>query len=99
MLGKVLTYRLRIENLKKYTPGPIVRGVMDKSMIIDGGLGMTLAVVRVPACLTIDFNYLEALKRNKIVDFYEVRNYNSEIVLYWRQMRGAEVKTLSIDLI
>lgn len=60
---------------------------------------MTLAVVRVPACLTIDFNFLEALKRNKIVDFYEVRNYNSEIVLYWRQMRGGEVKTLSIDLL
>lgn len=60
---------------------------------------MVVAIVRVPACLQIDFNYLEAVKRNRLVDFYEVRNYNSEIVLYWRQMRPAEVKTLQVDLV
>ena len=64
-----------------------------------GGLGMVLAILRIPACLQIDFNFLEGLKRNKIVDYYEVQNYNSEIVLYWRQMRPAEVKTVQIDLI
>lgn len=68
-------------------------------IIMDGGLGMTLAVLRVPACLQVDFNYLEALKRNKVVDFYEVRNFNSEIVLYWRQMQGNETKQVQIDLI
>ena len=74
--------------------------VRDTTKIIsEGGLGMTLAVLRVPACLTIDFNYLEALKRNKIVDFYEVRNFNSELVFYWRQMKPSEVKTVSVDLI
>jgi hypothetical protein len=65
----------------------------------DGGLGMVLAILRIPACLQIDFNFLEGLKRNKIVDYYEVQNYNSEIVLYWRQMRPLEVKTVQIDLI
>lgn len=68
-------------------------------MIWDGGLGMVVSVVRVPSCLQIDFNYLEAMKRNKLVDFYEIRNFNSEIVLYWRQMRGGEVKTVQVDLI
>ncbi len=65
----------------------------------DGGLGMVLAIVRIPSCLQIDFNYLEALKRNRRVDFYEVRNFNSEIVLYWRQMFPGEQKTINIDLI
>ena len=65
----------------------------------DGGLGMVLAILRIPACLQIDFNFLEGLKRNKIVDYYEVQNYNSEIVLYWRQMKPLEVKTVQIDLI
>ena len=60
---------------------------------------MTVAIIRVPACLVIDFNFLEGLKRNKLVDYYEVQNYNSEMVMYWRQMRPAEVKTLSVDLI
>lgn len=68
-------------------------------IVRDGGLGMIVSIVRVPACLQIDFNFLEGLKRNKLVDFYEVKNFNSEIVLYWRQMRPAEVKTISIDLI
>jgi hypothetical protein len=48
---------------------------------------MVVGIVRIPACLQIDFNFLEGLKRNKVVDFYEVQNFNSEIVLYWRQMR------------
>ncbi len=60
---------------------------------------MTVAIVRVPSCLNIVFDYLEALKRNRIVDFYEVMNQNTEIVLYWRQMMPAEKKTLSVDLI
>jgi hypothetical protein len=64
-----------------------------------GGLGMVIGILRIPACLQIDFNFLEGLKRNKIVDYYEVQNFNSEIVLYWRQMRPAEVKTVQIDLI
>lgn len=62
-------------------------------------MGMILAIVRVPACLGIDFNYLEGLKRNKMVDFYEVRNANSEIVIYWRQMQPKETKTVQVDLI
>lgn len=72
---------------------------VDPAMPIYGGLGMTLAIVRVPACLQIDFNYLEGLKRNRKVDFYEVRNFNSEIVLYWRQMYPGEKKTISVDLV
>ena len=103
--GRVFTYRVRLENTRKYTPPPMIKldnGTMieDKAAIIwDGGLGMVLATVRIPSCLNIDWNYLEGLKRNKLVDFYEVRNFNSEIVFYWRQLRGGETKTLNVDLI
>ena len=45
---------------------------------------MTLAIARIPACLEISFSYLESLKREGIVDFYETRRDNTEIVLYWR---------------
>ena len=104
-VGKVFSYKLRLENLKKGGPVPIPLAAnatpADAAMpiVYDGGLGMVLAIVRVPACLQIDFNYLEALKRNRVVDFYEVRSFNSEIVLYWRQMRPAEVKNVQVDLV
>jgi hypothetical protein len=55
--GKVFSYKLSVQNLKKYTPAPLVKNANGKMVpqpdyiIIDGGLGMTLAVVRVPACL------------------------------------------------
>ena len=103
--GKVFSYKLNLQNLKTYTPAPLIKSangamVVDPTYIInDGGLGMVLATVRVPSCLQIDFNFLEAMKRNHIVDFYEVRNFNSEIVLYWRQMRGGEVKAVQIDMV
>lgn len=63
------------------------------------GTGMTVAIVRPPSCLVIDFNFLEQLKRNNLVAYYEVRNFNSEVVLYWRYLAPAEVKTFTIDFI
>ena len=67
--------------------GTNLTGLIPPIIRPDGGLGMVIGILRIPACLQIDFNFLEGLKGNKIVDFYEVQNYNSEIVLYWRQMR------------
>lgn len=100
--GKVFSYKVSLRNLKTFTPVPMVKaanGTMIPGIIMDGGLGMVLGIVRVPACLEIDFNYLEGLKRNRLVDFYEVRNYNSEIVFYWRQMMGGETKTLQVNFV
>ena len=65
----------------------------------DSGVGMTVAIIRVPSCLDILYDNLELLKRNKQVDYYEIRNQNTEITLYWRAMRPAETKTINIDLI
>ena len=60
---------------------------------------MTIAIIRVPSCLDIDFNGLERIKNNGFIDYYEVRNANSEIVLYWRGLLPNETKNLQINLI
>lgn len=63
------------------------------------GLGMTIAILRVPSCLKVNFNMLEALKSNGMVDQYEVRKKNTEIVMYWRQMKPGEVKTVEYQMV
>ncbi|CDW79846.1 a-macroglobulin complement component [Stylonychia lemnae] len=61
------------------------------------GIGMTIAALSVPACLQIDFNALETLKRNQNFAQYEVRNYNSEIVFYWRALDKNQLKSFSLS--
>ena len=84
--GKVFSYQLTLKNNKPFIPPtviPMANGVVKHSPITTGGLGMTMAILRVPSCLTVDFNYLTALRNNKLIDYYEVRNSNSEIAFYW----------------
>ena len=91
-----------MKNNKPFTPLPVqnnTKGVAASPIIYDGGLGMTVAIIRLPSCLQLDFNFLENMKRNRVVDFYEVRNYNSELVLYWRQMMPGKTRSFNVDLI
>ena len=56
------------------------------------GLGMTLAILRVPSCLQVNFNYLDQMVASKKIAYYEVRNANTEVVFYYRQMApGASI--------
>ncbi|CDW84292.1 a-macroglobulin complement component [Stylonychia lemnae] len=68
-----------------------------KNLNTKKGVGMTVAIFRVPACLQIDFNALETLKRNKQVDQYEVKNYNQDIVLYWRAVDKNQQKSINLS--
>lgn len=45
---------------------------------------MTVAIFRVPSCLSVNFDMLESLKNNAVFDAYEVRHGNTEIVMYYR---------------
>ena len=63
------------------------------------GQGMTVLIFRVPSCLKVDFNQLETLSQNKIFDYFEVRNSNTEVVLYWRQMTPGESKSIQLDFV
>lgn len=49
--------------------------------------GMTLIEVNLPSCVQIDLNQLEDLKRGNYVDYYELRNWNSQLVFYLRGMQ------------
>jgi len=39
------------------------------------------------------------MKLRGIVDQYEVKNKNTEVVMYWRQMTPNEVKNVELSLI
>jgi hypothetical protein len=101
--GKVFSYTITLKNNKTVVLPPVNNATPAAAGATPiwngGGLGMTLAVLRVPSCLQVDFTYLENLKRNKKVDFYEVRNFNSEIVLYWRSMAPGATLTTQVNLL
>jgi hypothetical protein len=62
------------------------------------GAGMAVAIIRVPSCLAMNFDLIEKMKDNGDFDMYEIKNGNSELVLYWRQMTPNFSKTLSFQM-
>ncbi len=62
----------------------------------DGGLPSTMAIVGIPAGLSLQPWQLKELKDKKQFDYFEIMNNN--LVLYYRQMKPGEVKELSFDL-
>jgi len=60
---------------------------------------MTVAIVRIPSCLEINFDQLEFIKRNGLADNYEVRNFNTEVVIYWRDFPPEGTKTVRLDFV
>jgi len=59
---------------------------------------MTVAIFRLPSCLEINFDFLERLKNNGKFDYYEVKAGNTEIVMYWRQLKPGQEINFTIDL-
>ena len=61
--------------------------------------GMLMCIISLQTGLKANLNDLEGLRRNEVVDFYELRNSNSEVILYWRGMaegasRGVQLSFL-----
>jgi hypothetical protein len=63
------------------------------------GLLMVVAVFRVPSCMAINFRMLDSMQTNGLIDYYEVRNYNTEIIVYWREFNAAETKSIDLDFV
>lgn len=63
------------------------------------GLLMVVAVFRVPSCLEVNFQALEDLKNNLLIDHFEVLESNTQIAIYWRQFRPDETKNIQLDLV
>ncbi len=60
------------------------------------GIPMTVAVIGIPAGLSLQAWQLKEMKEKEEFDFYEITDGN--LVVYYREMGPDEVKTLNLDL-
>lgn len=60
--------------------------------------GMMLAEIRIPSCLTVNFETLERLQRENDIANFELLNDNTDVVLYWRGMAEGEAKEVKLSM-
>jgi alpha-2-macroglobulin-like protein len=60
------------------------------------GVPMTMAVVGIPAGLSLQPWQLKELQEKNVFDFYEI--IGDRLALYYRQMKGSETRTINLDL-
>lgn len=60
------------------------------------GIPMTVAIIGIPAGLSVQPWQLKEMKEREAFDFYEITDGN--LVVYYREMGPKEVKTLNFDL-
>ncbi len=58
--------------------------------------GMSLAILSIPAGLTLEPKILKELQDNQVFDFYELSN--NKLICYYRSMQPKESKTIAINL-
>ncbi|GAB4341354.1 MAG: hypothetical protein OHK0038_21050 [Flammeovirgaceae bacterium] len=61
-----------------------------------GGLPMTIAIVGIPAGLSLQPWQLKELQDKQVFDFYEIKG--NRLAIYYRQMKPSEVKEINLDL-
>lgn len=76
--------------------GEIVRITTTIKNLTNEGLPMNVALIGIPSGLSPQPWQLKEIQEKGVVDFYEIRkNY---VVLYYRQMKPDEIKTVNLDL-
>ena len=73
-----------------------VRLTVNLSNRTDQGLPMTMAVIGVPAGLSVQPWQLKEMQEKKVFDFYETSG--GKLVLYYRQMDPNGTRTINLDL-
>jgi len=81
---------------KKIKMGDTTRLKVKLTNIRDKGLPMTIAVIGIPAGLSVQPWQLKELQEKKAFDFYETVGNN--LVIYYRQMKPSETKEINFDL-
>ncbi len=81
---------------KKIKVGETVRLTTELKNTTADGQPMTIAIVGLPAGLSAQPWQLKELLDKKTFDFYEVIGNN--LVLYYRQMKPSETRTINLDL-
>ena len=61
-------------------------------------LGLTVLVLRIPSCYSMNFELFEGLKSQGLIDLYEFKNGNTEVWMYLNRLGPGETKTFDIDL-
>jgi hypothetical protein len=61
-----------------------------------GGLPMTIAIIGIPAGLSLQPWQLKELQDKQVFDFYEIKG--NRLAIYYRQMKPSEVKEINLDL-
>ena len=61
--------------------------------------GMLMCIIGLQTGLKVNLNDLEGLRRNQLVDFYELRNHNSEVILYWRGMAAESQRQVELTFL
>lgn len=60
---------------------------------------MTIIELNIPSCAILNLNNLEDIKKTGSIDFYEIRDFNSKLVFYFRGLRDFEKKEIEFSLI
>ncbi len=91
--------KLKIETRLKQTDlklNETVRLTVKLSNITDIGVPMSMAVIGIPAGLSLQPWQLKELKEKNVFDFYEIMN--DKLVIYYRELGPAQTKEINLDL-
>ena len=58
---------------------------------------MSIAILSISSCFDVDMNQLELLQEQGKIDFFEISADKTVITFYWRYLKVAETKTVSIN--
>lgn len=59
--------------------------------------GMSVAVLSIPSCMSVELSQIELLKKQGDVDNYEFSSDGSLLTLYWTYLKETETKSVSIS--
>lgn len=62
----------------------------------DAPIANPIAIVGIPAGLSVQPWQLKEMQEKELFDFYEIKN--GYVIFYFREMDGKEVKTMHLDL-
>jgi len=60
--------------------------------------GMVVWEFNKPSCYDFNINNLEALREQRFIDYYEIRDSNSKIVFYWRGLKPLDKVAFKVTL-
>jgi len=81
---------------KEVKTGETVRLSAVLKNVTNSGQPMSIAILGIPAGLSAQPWQLKELQEKGVYDFYEIKGNN--VVVYYRQMKPAETKTINLDL-